>query len=41
VVPSFAHVERLFIAGGQFLEKRGASLADKNFEMTLLKFNDF
>lgn len=36
-----AHVERLFNAGGQLFDKRRASIADKNFEMTLLlKFNE-
>lgn len=40
-VPSSAHVERLFSAGGQLFEKRRASIADKHFEMTLLlKFNE-
>jgi len=40
-VLSSAHVERLFNAGEQLFEKRRASIADTNFEMTLLlKFNE-
>lgn len=40
-VPSSPHVERLFSAGGQLFDKKRASIADKNFEMTLLlKFNE-
>ncbi|VVC27316.1 Ribonuclease H-like domain, partial [Cinara cedri] len=39
-VPSSAHVERLFSAGGQLLSKKRGSMADQNFEMSLLmKFN--
>jgi len=40
-VLSSAHVERLFSAGGQLFDKRRASIADKNFKMTLLlKLNE-
>lgn len=41
-VPSSAHVERLFSAGGLLFSKRRGSMADKHFEMTLLlKFNKY
>lgn len=41
-VPSSAHVERLFSAGGQLYDKIRGSMCDKNFEMSLLlKFNKF
>ncbi|KAF0753476.1 Uncharacterized protein FWK35_00014868 [Aphis craccivora] len=41
-VPSSAHVERLFSAGGQLYDKRRGSMCDKNVEMSLLlKFNKF
>lgn len=41
-VPSSAHVERLFSAGGQLYDKRRVSMCDKKFEMSfLLKYNKF
>ena len=41
-VPSSAHVERLFSAGGQLYDKRRGSMCDKNVEMSLLlKFIKF
>jgi len=40
--PSSAHVERLFSAGGHFLEQRRGSTLDHNFEKSLLlKFNKY
>lgn len=41
-IPSSAHVERLFSAGGQLLEQRRGATSDRNFEITLLlKFNKY
>jgi len=41
-VPSSAHVERLFSAGGQLYSRRRGSMSDTYFEMALLlKFNKY
>lgn len=41
-IPSSAHVERLFSAGGLVFDNLRGKMSDKNFEMALLlKFNKF